>query len=110
MIIKLTTAETQGLVYSVVQEGGQGEVVDLSFVTAKVMVKKSVYDSDKKALLVKELVHPDSNLLYFEFTAQETAKLQAGKYPIALKLFYDSGAEVVLREDTLLVMKGVFDA
>lgn len=110
MIIKLTTAETQGLVYSVVYEGGQGEEIDLSFVTAKVMVKKSVYDPDSKALIVKELVHPDSNLLYFELTAKETARLQSGKYPIALKLFYDSGAEVVLREDTLLVTKGVFDA
>lgn len=110
MIIKLTTAETQGLVYSVVYEGGQGEQIDLSAVTARVMVKKSVYDPDNKALIVKELVHPDSNLLYFELTAKETAKLQTGKYPIALKLFYDSGAEVVLREDTLLVNKGVFDA
>ena len=110
MIIKLTTAETQGLVYSVVYEGGQGEQIDLSAVTARVMVKKSVYDPDNKALIVKELVHPDSNLLYFELTAKETAKLQTGKYPIALKLFYDSGAEVVLREDILLVNKGVFDA
>lgn len=110
MIIKLTTAATQGLTYSIVREGGQGEQIDLSFITAKIMVKKSVYDSDKKALIVKELVHPVSNLLYFELTADDTAKLSTGKYPIALKLFYDSGAEVVLRTDTLLVNKGVFDA
>lgn len=110
MIIKLTTAATQGLTYSIVREGGQGEQIDLSYVTAKIMVKKSVYDSDKKALIVKELVHPASNLLYFELTADDTAKLSTGKYPIALKLFYDSGAEVVLRTDTLLVNKGVFDA
>jgi len=110
MIIKLTTAETQGLVYSVVREGGQGEQVDLSAVTAKLMVKKSVYDPDSKALITKEIVHPDSNLVYFELTAKGTAKLQTGKYPVAFKLFYDSGAEVVLREDLLLVNKGVFDA
>lgn len=110
MIIKLTTAATQGLTYSVVYEGGQGQQIDLSFVTAKIMVKKSVYDSDAKALIVKEIAHPASNLLYFELTAQDTAKLRTGKYPIALKLFYDSGAEVVLREDLLLVNKGVFDA
>lgn len=110
MIIKLTTAVTQGLTYSIVREGGQGEIIDLSFVTARIMVKKSVYDADRKALITKEIVHPASNLLYFELTAEDTAKLATGKYPIALKLFYDNGAEVVLREDTLLVNKGVFDA
>ncbi len=110
MIIKLTTATTQGLTYSVVYSGGQGEQIDLSFVTAKIMVKKSSYDPDSKAVIYKEIVHPQSNLLYFELTAEDTAKLSAGKYPIALKLSYDSGAEVVLREDTLLVSKGVFDA
>lgn len=110
MIIKIRTATTQGLTYSIVREGGQGEQIDMSFVTAKIMVKKSVYDSDKKALITKTIVHPASNLLYFELTAEDTAKLSTGKYSIALKLFYDSGAEVVLREDTLLVSKGVFDA
>lgn len=110
MIIKLTTATTQGLTYSVVREGGQGEQIDLSYITAKIMVKKSVYDSDAKAVISKEIVHPASNLLYFELTATDTAKLVAGKYTIAFKLFYDNGAEVQLRQDTLLVNKGVFDA
>lgn len=110
MVIKLVTATTQGLTYSVILDGGAGEQVDLSFITAKIMIKKSAYDPDKKAVITKELVHPESNLLYFELTANETAKLSSGKYSIALKLFYDSGAEVVLREDTLLVTKGVFDA
>lgn len=110
MIIKLTTASTQPFVYSVVYTGGQGEVIDLSAVTARIMVKKSAYDPDSKAVLTKEIVHPASNLLYFELTAEETAKLAAGKYECALKLFYDDGNEVVLRTDTLLVIKGVFDA
>lgn len=110
MIIKIKTACTQGLTYSVVLNGGAGQQVDLSFVTARIMVKKSVYDSDEDAILVKEIVHPQSNLLYFELQADETAYLEAGKYPVALKLFYDDGAEVVLREDTLLVTKGTFDA
>lgn len=109
MIIKLTQASTQGIVYSVVREGGKGEQIDMSYVTAKIMVKKSVYDPDKKALISKEIVHPKSNLLYFELTAQDTAKLSTGKYPIELKLFYDSGAEISLRQDILLATKGVFD-
>lgn len=110
MVIKLVTATTQGLTYSVVLDGGSGEQPDLSFITAKIMIKKSAYDADKKAVITKSIVHPKSNLLYFELTSKETAKLSSGKYSIALKLFYDSGAEVVLREDTLLVTKGVFDA
>ena len=110
MIIKITTATTQGLTYSVVRSGGQGEQIDLSHITARLMVKKSVYDSDGKAVISKEIAHPKSNLLYFELTVAETKKLTAGKYPMALKLIYDSGQEVVLREDTLLVSKGVFDA
>lgn len=110
MIIKLTSASTQGLTYSIVYTGGQGQVIDLSYITAKIMVKKSAYDPDRKAVLVKEIVHPDSNLLYFELTAEDTAKLHAGKYECALKLFYDDGNETVLRTDTLLVTKGVFDA
>lgn len=109
MIIKLTTASTQGLTYSVTYRGGQGELIDLSLTTAKIMVKKSVYDPDSKAILTKSIAHPKSNLLYFEVTAEESAKIPAGKYPIALKLFYDNGPQVVLRTDTLLVTKGVFD-
>lgn len=108
MILKITTASTQGLTYSVVREGGQGEVIDLSFVTAEIMVKSSPYD--KKPIIKKQIVHPESNLLYFELTAAETAKMAAGKYSIAFRLVYDSGAIQVLREDTLLVTKGVFDA
>lgn len=108
MILKITTASTQGLTYSVVREGGQGEVIDLSFVTAEIMVKSSPYD--KKYLIKKQIVHPESNILYFELTANETAKMAAGKYAIAFRLVYDSGAIQVLREDTLLVTKGVFDA
>lgn len=108
MIIKITTSTTQGLTYSVVREGGQGEQIDLSFITAKIAVKKSVYDN--KPIIEKEIVHPKSNLLYFELTPSDTSKLSAGKYVISLKLFYDSGAEVQLREDTLLVNKGVFNA
>lgn len=110
MIIKITTASTQGLTYSVVREGDQGDAVDLSRVTAKIMVKRSVYDADDEAVIVKEIVHPESNLLYFQIEASETESLPAGKYPIAFKLFYDSGIELVLREDTLLISKGVFDA
>lgn len=110
MIIKITTASTQGLTYSVVREGDQGEAVDLSRVTAKIMVKRSAYDPDDEAVIVKEIVHPESNLLYFQIEAEETADLPAGKYPIAFKLFYDSGLKLVLREDTLLISKGVFDA
>lgn len=110
MIIKLVSASTQGLTYSVVLSGGAGEQVDLSFVTAKIIIKKSAYDSDSKAIFTQEIVHPESNLLYFEIPASASAKMEAGKYPIALKLFYDSGAETVLREDTLLVTKGTFDA
>lgn len=109
MIIKITSGSTQGLTYSVVQNGGQGEVIDLSMITAKIMVKKNLDDPDSKALISKSIVAPASNLLYFELTAQETQNLLQGKYYMALKLFYDSGAEVVLRQDTLLVSKGVFN-
>lgn len=110
MILKITTASTQGLTYSVVREGAKGEVVDLSFVTAEIMVKASPYDKDSKALIRKQIVHPKSNLIYFELSAEETAKMAAGKYSLSFRLVYDSGKIQVLREDTLLVSKGVFDA
>lgn len=110
MILKITTASTQGLTYSVVREGAKGEVVDLSFVTAEIMVKASPYDKDSKALIRKQIVHPKSNLVYFELSAEETAKMAAGKYSLSFRLVYDSGKIQVLREDTLLVSKGVFDA
>lgn len=110
MILKITTASTQGLTYSVVREGAKGEVVDLSFVTAEIMVKASPYDKDSKALIRKQIVHPKSNLVYFELSAEETAKMAAGKYNLSFRLVYDSGKIQVLREDTLLVSKGVFDA
>lgn len=110
MIIKITTASTKGLVYSVVREGGQGEQIDLSFVTAELMVKSSPYDDDSMAVITKRIVHPKSNLLYFELTAEETAELKAGKYQMCMRLVYDNGAKQILNNDILCVTKGVFDA
>lgn len=103
MIIKVINDSTQGIVYSVTLNGGQGQVIDLSTVTAKMMVKKSIRDPDSKAIITQERVHPESNLLYFELSSDETLDLR-GKYQLVLKLFYDNGAEVVLRNDTLLVI------
>lgn len=109
MIIKVIQGNTQALAYSVVLDGGKGEDIDLSFVTAKIMVKKKLTDPDSKAVAFKELVHPESNLLYYELTASETAKMTVGKYYIDFALFYDSGAVKTLRQDVLIIEKGVFN-
>lgn len=109
MNINIVRAETKTLAYSVVLQGGKGEEVDLSAITAKIMVKKNLSDPDSKAILVKEHVHPESNVLYYELTAQETGAMKPGRYFIDFKLFYDSGAEVVLRQDVIIITEGVFN-
>lgn len=109
MNINIVRAETKTLAYSVVLKGGKGEEIDLSAVTAKIMVKKNLSDPDSKAIIMKQHIHPESNILYYELTSTETAGMKPGRYFIDFKLFYDSGAEVVLRQDVIIITEGVFN-
>lgn len=109
MIIKVVKASTRTLIYFVTLQGGQGDVIDLSCVTARIMCKKNVGDKDSRAYISKSIVHPESNMCYFELTAEETAAMPIGRYALDFRLDYDNGAKVVLRQDTLLVIGGAFN-
>ena len=83
--------------------------LDLSDTTVRYIIKKSKSDADSEALLpVKEYVHPDTNILLFEYTALETADLLPGTYIQALKLFRDNHKDEEVWVDTLRIEEGVF--
>jgi len=105
-MIKLIIADTLNLSFAVINNTDQSPA-DLSTVTARLMIKKSL--TDKIPKVTKELIHPVSNILNFEVTADETATLAAGQYNIGLKLYYDSGVEITQWQDLLVAEKGVFD-
>lgn len=86
-----------------------GSAVDLSTSTVKFIVKKNKDDLDSNALLSKEYVNSDTNILQFEFTSSETKNLQAGNCICALKIYRDGGKDEEVWSDEGIIEKGVFD-
>lgn len=111
-MIKITTGDTVGLTFSVVYPGAVASepLPDISNTSVRFIIKKNVNDPDYKAVFFQEIVHPETNIVYFELKPEDTIKLQAGTYKAGCKLFYDNGVELTIWSDDLLATKGVFDA
>lgn len=86
-----------------------GTAVDLSAATAKFIVKKSKNTPDEDAILSKQIVNSDTNMIMFEFDATET-DLQEGSYVMALKIFKSNNKNDEVWSDDCKVVKGVFSA
>lgn len=83
--------------------------LDCSALTIKYIVKKNRKEEDSAALLSAQFVNPDSNLLLFEFTANQTADLEEGVYLQALKIFRENGKNEEVWADQLCVERGIFN-
>lgn len=81
---------------------------DLSACVVKFMIKKDENDPDNKAVFVQQIDRPDTNMVHFSMTAEETSKLKEGVYKGACKLFYDNGPELTVWQDNITVIIGVF--
>lgn len=86
-----------------------GSAVDLSGSTVKFMVKRNKDDSDSSALLAKEYVNPTTNILQFEFSADETASLNKGQAIGALKIYRVDNKNEEVWSDEYTIEEGVFN-
>ena len=76
----------------------------------KFIVKKNISDPDSRAVFVQEIENPETNKVYFEMSPEDTGKLTAGTYKAGCKVYFDSGLEITVWSDDILVIKGVFNA
>lgn len=86
-----------------------GSAMDLSSCTVKFILKREKEDSDSHALLSKEYVDPDTNMLQFEFLATETKNLPEGDAVCAVKIYREDDKNKEVWQDVCLIKKGVFD-
>jgi hypothetical protein len=86
-----------------------GQPVDLLAAEVRMIVKENINDEDSAAVLSKSVIHPESNIVLFNFTPEEMSDLMVGQYVMAFKIFWDNGDEIEIFNDTLVVEKGVFN-
>lgn len=86
-----------------------GTPCDLSGATVKFILKKSKDDADSVALLSKEYVNPETNILQFEFTASETAILSKGYAIGAIKIYRVDNKNEEVWSDEYTIEEGVFN-
>lgn len=86
-----------------------GSPVDLSHATLKFIVKKNKVDEDSKAILSSQSVNPDTNIVSFQFTAQQTASLSEGDYFVAIKIVKENHMDDEVWNDKLKIAREVFN-
>ena len=109
---KIITGDTSGFTFSILYAGAVDgkEVPDLSACDVVFAVKKNKTDPDSKAIVKKTVSAPDTNIVYFELTPEETVKMPIGVYSGCCKLYYNSGTAITVWLDDIVVVKGVLGA
>lgn len=109
---KIITGDTAGFTFSILYAGAVDgkDAPDLTACDVVFAVKRNKTDPDSKAIAKKTISGPDTNIVYFELTPEETAKLAQGTYSACCKLYYNSGLELTVWMDELTVVKGVLGA
>ena len=109
---KIITGDSKGFTFSILYAGAIDgkEAPDLSASDVVFAVKKDSADPDSKALIYKTVHAPETNIVYFEISAQESASLKPGSYPACCKIYYNSGSAITVWLDTIMVTKGVLGA
>ena len=107
-MIKLITGDTATFTFSIIFNGAVDgiENPDLSFASVVFAMKKS---GATKVAVEKTIVHPESNIVYFSLSPEETAKLSIGNYSACCKVCFDDGDAKTVWMGDIIVIKGVFD-
>lgn len=107
-MIKIITGDSAVFNFAIVYPGAVDGVPtpDLSQDTVKFALKNK---KTGRLYVEKTVSNPDTNLISFSLTSQETAKLPSGTYEGCCKVYYDTEATTVWLED-IMVVKGVLDA
>lgn len=109
---KIITGDTSGFTFSILYAGAVDgkDAPDLSACDVVFAVKRNKTDPDSKAIIKKTISAPDSNIVYFEITPEESAKMAIGVYSACCKLYYNSGTALTVWMDDITVIKGVLGA
>ena len=82
---------------------------DLSVSTLKFIVKKNKIDEDSSAILSSQVENSDTNIVTFQFTAEDTALLTEGDYFVAIKIVKENHMDDEVWNDNLKVVREVFN-
>lgn len=109
---KIITGDTAGFTFSILYAGAIDgkDAPDLTACDVVFAIKKNKTDQDNKVIVKKTISAPDTNIVYFELTAEETAKMTPGIYSACCKLYYNSGTELTVWLEDITVIKGVLGA
>lgn len=105
-MIKIITGDTSRFTFSIVYSGA------VDGLPAPVLDNATVVFALKKDrhTLTKESVQPESNIVSFVLTPEETARMSAGVYEACCKIYYEDGSAVTAWADNVTVIKGVLGA
>lgn len=105
-MIKIITGDTAAFTFSIVYPGAVDGIdfPDLSNTDVVFALK-----NDKK-LIEKTISHPETNVLYFSLSPEETAALKPGLYDACCKVYYASGEAKTVWIGNITVIKGVLGA
>lgn len=108
-MIKIITGDTAAFTFTILFTGAVDGIAapDLSQATVAFALKKT---TSSKVVIEKTIVHPETNIVYFSLSPQETAGLLAGVYSACCKIYYDNGEAKTAWMGDITVIKGVLDA
>ena len=105
---KIITGDTAVFTFAILYPGAVDGVPapDLSNDTVKFALKNK---RTGKVCCEKEVANPDTNIITFTLSAEETGTLTAGVYEACCKIYYDGYATTVWAQE-FVAIKGVLDA
>lgn len=86
-----------------------GSPVDLSNSRVLFAFKQNREDDDSIAILSKSYENSTTNIVSFEFTAEETKNINVDKGYLALKIYVPSGNHDEVWNDEVKIIKGVLN-
>ena len=108
-MIKIITGDTATFTFTILYPGAVDGVQnpDLSQTTVAFAMKKP---GVAKIAVEKTITHPQSNIVYFSLTPQETAALTAGVYNACCKIYFENDEAKTAWMGDITVIKGVLNA
>ena len=106
-MIKIITGDSAVFNFAIVYPGAVDGLPtpDLSQDTIKFALK---YKKNDRIYVEKEISNPDTNILTFGLTMDETKELHVGVYECCCKIYYGDEATTVWLQD-VMVIKGVLN-
>ena len=108
-MIKIITGDTATFTFTILYPGAVDGVEnpDLSAATVVFAMKRA---GANKVSIEKEIVHPESNIVYFSLSPEDTSALATGVYNACCKIYFDNGEAKTAWMGDITVIKGILNA